>query len=206
MISRRCFGKASVSTVKSIEGGSDSTVTRRSISLDEASGLSPVPVRGAVHKRKLRECLIARDGRPLEVVRIERRIRWTWETPSSGLRIPRPPKWGRGSPADRACSDGFRDQMKAAGPGPYLFPSEKNGSGHQTTFTTVWQKPEVRQNSVFSDLRSPLNLRNSAQRRGRCGRVGHPNTSARRRESLQEVLADKVAHEGQGFGKDQPAR
>jgi integrase len=34
----------------------------------------------------------------------------------------------------------FRDQMKLAGPGPYLFPRDKNGLGHQTTFKTVWHE------------------------------------------------------------------
>src|SRR5258708_25623568 len=32
----------------------------------------------------------------------------------------------------------FEDQMGIAGPGPYLFPSEKNSLGHQVTFKTAW--------------------------------------------------------------------
>ena len=49
-------------------------------------------------------------------------------------------------------------------------------------------------------------VRHPAQCRGRSGRVGHPGASARRREGLQEVLADEGADEARGFGKDQPAR
>jgi len=59
----------------------------------------------------------------------------------------------------------FRDQMKVAGPGPYLFPSDKNGSGHQTTFKTVWHKTLKRAKiSYFRiyDLRSTYTTRLSA--------------------------------------------
>ena len=34
----------------------------------------------------------------------------------------------------------FQDQLRIAGPGTYLFPSDKNQSGHQTTLKTVWHK------------------------------------------------------------------
>src|SRR5882757_2247761 len=32
----------------------------------------------------------------------------------------------------------FQNQMRIAGPGPYLFPSDHNPTGHQTTFKTGW--------------------------------------------------------------------
>ena len=32
----------------------------------------------------------------------------------------------------------FREQMKLAGDGEFVFPSEKNPLGHQTTFKTAW--------------------------------------------------------------------
>jgi integrase len=59
----------------------------------------------------------------------------------------------------------FRDQMKVAGPGPYLFPSDKNGSGHQTTFKTVWHKTLKRSKIPYFriyDLRSTYATRLSA--------------------------------------------
>jgi hypothetical protein len=34
----------------------------------------------------------------------------------------------------------FQDQLRIARAGPYLFPSEKNKSGHQKTLKTVWHK------------------------------------------------------------------
>ena len=34
----------------------------------------------------------------------------------------------------------FRDQLRVSDSSPYLFPSEKNESGHQTTLKTVWHK------------------------------------------------------------------
>jgi len=34
----------------------------------------------------------------------------------------------------------FRSQMAIAGEGPFLFPSDRNRSGHQTTFKTAWHK------------------------------------------------------------------
>jgi hypothetical protein len=36
--------------------------------------------------------------------------------------------------ADKA----FEDQMRIAGDGPFLLPSEENPTGHQTTFKTAW--------------------------------------------------------------------
>ena len=34
--------------------------------------------------------------------------------------------------------EAFRDQMKLAGVGPYLFPSDLSSAGHQTKFRTAW--------------------------------------------------------------------
>jgi integrase len=55
--------------------------------------------------------------------------------------------------------------MKVAGPGPHLFPSDKNGSGHQTTFKTVWHKTLKRAKIPYFriyDLRSTYATRLSA--------------------------------------------
>ena len=59
----------------------------------------------------------------------------------------------------------FQDQVRIAGPGIYLFPSDKNQSGHQTTLKTVWHKTLRRAKiSYFRiyDLRSTYATRLSA--------------------------------------------
>ena len=59
----------------------------------------------------------------------------------------------------------FQDQLRIAGPGIYLFPSDKNPSGHQTTLKTVWHKTLRRAKiSYFRiyDLRSTYATRLSA--------------------------------------------
>lgn len=59
----------------------------------------------------------------------------------------------------------FRDQIKVAGPGPYLFPSDKNESGHQRTLKTVWHKTLKRAKIPYFriyDLRSTYATRLSA--------------------------------------------
>ena len=59
----------------------------------------------------------------------------------------------------------FQNQLRIAGPGIYLFPSDKNPSGHQTTLKTVWHKTLRRAKiSYFRtyDLRSTYATRLSA--------------------------------------------
>jgi len=59
----------------------------------------------------------------------------------------------------------FRDQMSIAGPGPYLFPSDENPSGHQITFKTAWAATLRRANVPhfrIYDLRSTYATRLSA--------------------------------------------
>lgn len=59
----------------------------------------------------------------------------------------------------------FQDQLRVAGPGIYLFPSDKNPSGHLTTLKTVWHKTLRRAKiSYFRiyDLRSTYATRLSA--------------------------------------------
>jgi integrase len=68
-------------------------------------------------------------------------------------------------PLTELALEAFRDQMKVAGPGPFLFPSEKNESGHQTTFKMVWHKTLKRANIPYFriyDLRSTYATRLSA--------------------------------------------
>src|SRR6266446_2135979 len=59
----------------------------------------------------------------------------------------------------------FRDQMRIAGDGPYLFPNDKNPTGHQTTFKTVWSATLRRADVAYFriyDLRSTYATRLSA--------------------------------------------
>jgi integrase len=59
----------------------------------------------------------------------------------------------------------FEDQARIAGPGPYLFPSEKNRLGHQVTFKTAWtatlRRAKVPYFRIY-DLRSTYATRLSA--------------------------------------------
>jgi integrase len=59
----------------------------------------------------------------------------------------------------------FRDQLRIAGPGDWLFPSDKNQSGHQRTLKTVWHKTLKRAKIPYFriyDLRSTYATRLSA--------------------------------------------
>jgi len=59
----------------------------------------------------------------------------------------------------------FRDQIKTAGVGHFLFPSDKNQTGHQTTLKTVWHKTLKRAKIPYFriyDLRSTYATRLSA--------------------------------------------
>ncbi len=61
--------------------------------------------------------------------------------------------------------EAFRRQMHIAAESPFLFPSDRNGSGHQTTFKTVWCKTLRRAKVTYFriyDLRSTYATRLSA--------------------------------------------
>ena len=61
--------------------------------------------------------------------------------------------------------DAFREQIRIAGPGPWLFPSDENPTGHQKTLKTVWQatlrRAKVSYFRIY-DLRSTYVTRLSA--------------------------------------------
>jgi integrase len=63
-------------------------------------------------------------------------------------------------PLTPIAAQAFRDQRGIAGPGPYLFPSDKNPSVHQTTLNDAQgrlaQDPEACEDSVLSVLRLTL--------------------------------------------------
>jgi integrase len=61
--------------------------------------------------------------------------------------------------------DTFRDQMQLAGNSPFLFPSDENESGHQTTLKTAWRLTLRRAKGPYFriyDLRSTYATRLSA--------------------------------------------
>jgi integrase len=61
--------------------------------------------------------------------------------------------------------EAFQDQLAMAGPGPFLFPSERNQSGHQVELKTVWTKTLRRAKIPYFriyDLRSTYATRLSA--------------------------------------------
>ena len=61
--------------------------------------------------------------------------------------------------------EAFRRQMAIAQESPFLFPSDRNGSGHQATFKTVWSKTLRRAKVPYFriyDLRSTYATRLSA--------------------------------------------
>ena len=68
-------------------------------------------------------------------------------------------------PLSAIAIEAFESQMAVAGPGPFLFPSDRNPSGHQTELRTVWQKT-LRRAKIphfrIYDLRSTYATRLSA--------------------------------------------
>jgi integrase len=68
-------------------------------------------------------------------------------------------------PLSAIAIEAFQSQMAISGPGPFLFPSDRNPSGHQTELKTVWQKTLRRAKILhfrIYDLRSTYATRLSA--------------------------------------------
>ncbi len=68
-------------------------------------------------------------------------------------------------PLTPLAAEAFRDQMRVAGPGPYLFPSDLNPTGHQRTLKTAWEQTLRRAKIPYFriyDLRSTYATRLSA--------------------------------------------
>src|SRR6266480_25911 len=74
--------------------------------------------------------------------------------------------WGTAEvPLTPLADEAFRRQMAITGDSLFLFPSDRNGSGHQTTFKTVWSKTLRRAKVPYFriyDLRSTYATRLSA--------------------------------------------
>jgi integrase len=68
-------------------------------------------------------------------------------------------------PLSSLAIEAFKNQMAIAGEGPFLFPSDRNPSGHRTALKTVWQKTLRRAKVPYFriyDLRSTYATRLSA--------------------------------------------
>ena len=68
-------------------------------------------------------------------------------------------------PLTDIAAEAFRDQIKIAGPGPWLFPSSRKPTEHQADFKKTWQRTLIRAGvSHFRlyDLRSTYATRLSA--------------------------------------------
>ena len=101
--------------------------------------------------------------------------------------------------------EAFRDQIRISGPGPWLFPSDENPSGHQKTLKTVWhatlRRAKVPYFRIY-DLRSTYATRLSAG--GVADEWVTQLLTARRCQGLQEVLADETADEEGGSAETEP--
>ncbi|HEX3747046.1 MAG TPA: hypothetical protein VHW09_24080 [Bryobacteraceae bacterium] len=108
---------------------------------------------------------------------------------------------------------GFLDQLRIAGSGAYLFPSDKNESGHRTTLKTVRQKTLRRARIPYfriDDLRSTYATRLSAggvadewvtqrlrQGDAKAFKKYSQMESQMKREALEKI--NRQANEGKGF-------
>jgi len=89
------------------------------------------------------------------------------DLPNSVIWIPdsKTPNGTAEVPLTPLALEAFRRQMLIAAKSPFLFPSDRNGSGHQTTFKTVWYKTLRRAKVAYFriyDLRSTYATRLSA--------------------------------------------
>jgi integrase len=115
--------------------------------------------------------------------------------------------------------DAFREQIRIAGPGPWLFPSDENPTGHQKTLKTVWHATLRRTKAPYFriyDLRSTYATRLSAggvadecvtqllrQSDAKVFKKYSQMKLQMKREALQKL--NRRANEGQaGFDTDRP--
>src|SRR5262249_47510688 len=102
---------------------------------------------------------IYKELAPMKIEQIDLENRLVWipdsKTPSGVAEVP----------LTELATAAFRDQMKLAGDGPYLFPSDTSSAGHLTTFKTAW-RATLRRATVpyfrIYDLRSTYATRLSA--------------------------------------------
>jgi len=102
-------------------------------------------------------------------------------------------------PLTELAREAFRDQIRIAGPGTWLFPSDENPTGRQKTLKTVSHVVFAEsKGAILPDLRSEVDLRDSFKC-GWCGRrMGDAVASPGRCEGVQELLADETSNEKGG--------
>ena len=87
------------------------------------------------------------------------------DTPADGSPDSKTPNGVAEVPLTDIAVGAFRDQVRVAGPGPWLFPSDANPTGHQTTFKTAWaatlRRAKIPYFRIY-DLRSTYATRLSA--------------------------------------------
>ncbi len=71
-------------------------------------------------------------------------------------------------PLTRLAVEAFREQIRISGEGTWLFPSDKNPSGHQNTLKTV-QRAAKSEGAILQDLRSEAHVRDPSERGRRGG-------------------------------------
>jgi integrase len=102
-------------------------------------------------------------------------------------------------PLTEMAREAFRSQIRIAGPGTWLFPSDESPTGYQKSLRKVWQCGFAKsKGAILPDLRSAVDVRDSFKRGWRGRRVGHAVAPAGRCEGVQEVLADETANEKGG--------
>lgn len=85
-------------------------------------------------------------------------------------------------PLTHVAIEAFRDQIAIAGPGEWVFPSEKNPGRYQQSFRTAWRLTLRRARMQYFRI---YGLRATIATRGRSGRrMGDATSAAGRREGL----------------------
>ena len=79
-------------------------------------------------------------------------------------------------PLTEVAVEAFRSQLAIAGPGPFLFPSDRKPERHQRSFTKVWHLALRRAGVPYFRI----DVRYATQFGWRGGRVGHAVASAGR--------------------------
>ena len=84
-----------------------------------------------------------------EQVDLANAVVWIWDskTPTGAGEVP----------LTEMAVEAFRDQISLPGPGPWLFPSDRNPRGHQVSFTRIWRRTLEREGVKYFwiyDLRS----------------------------------------------------
>jgi len=120
---------------------------------------APAPLRNAIRIITETGLRVYKELTPMKKDQVDVQNAFVWipdsKTPNGVAEVP----------LTELAVTAFEDQMQIAGQEPYLFPSEKNPLGHQTTFKTAWaatlRRAKVPYFRIY-DLRSTYATRLSA--------------------------------------------